>query len=76
MYTNNENKQKSPWSMTSCSLFAVPTLSFVVHSSIVNYVYVCKYSSLLDQFLVEILLSAICKDYDHHSITMSTCVYK
>lgn len=55
--------------MTSCSLFAVPTLSFVLHSSIVNYGYVCKYSSLLDQFLVQILLTAICKDHEIHSIT-------
>lgn len=66
--TKKTNK-KRPWSMTSCSLFAVPTLSFVLHSSIVNYVYVCKYSSPLDHFLVQILLTAICIDHDIHFIT-------
>lgn len=68
MYTNKENTQECPDQWLVVLFFAVPTLSFVVHSSIVNYVYVCKYSSLLDQFLVQILLSGICKDREIHSI--------
>lgn len=66
--TKKTNK-KGPDQWLLFLFFAGPTLSFVVHSSIVNYVYVCKYSSLLDQFLLQILLTAICKDHDIHSIT-------